>query len=225
MSLGFSFFGRRSCLLAANEFEAMRATAEVLEQDAHGIKVLRLQNGDILKIFRVKRLVSSAQFYSYARRFCRNALRLAELGIPTVQILQLYHFAGSDNTAVRYAPLPGMTLRELSREGGLDDGLLSRLGAFVAMLHQRGIYFRSLHFGNIVLTPERRLGLIDVADLSIFPWSLSCGRRIRNFRHMRRLSEDMDRAGETGWRSLLESYLRHGALHESCKHRLRSMSG
>lgn len=224
MSMGFSFFVRRSCLLSAYEFEAMRATAEVLEQDAHGLKVLRLQNGDILKLFRVKRTISSARLYSYARRFCRNAERLARLGIPTVQVRTLYHFADSRHTAVRYQPLQGITLRELSREGGLDEHFLARLGTFVATLHQQGIYFRSLHFGNIVLTPEDGLGLIDVADMSIFPWPLSCGRRLRNFRHMRRLPEDMDRLRGPGWQTLLKNYVRHASLPEKCVRRLQSLS-
>ena len=34
------------------------------------------------------------------------------------------------------------------------------------MLHAR-VYFRSLHLGNVVRTPEGRMGLIDIADLRV----------------------------------------------------------
>src|SRR3546814_830511 len=117
----------------------------------------------MLKIFRVKRVISSARIYSYARRFCRNAARLHRLNIPTVTIKQLYHLTESAGSAVAYTPLPGQTLREIAHDGELDAPLLSRFGAFVAELHDLGIYFRSLHFGNIVLTADHRLGLIDIA--------------------------------------------------------------
>lgn len=209
MSLGFSFFtGRlKSQGLSQEELRALSASAEILEQDAHGPKVLRLQNGNILKIFRVKRLISSARFYSYARRFCRNAERLRKLGIPSVAVKQLFHFQNTTNSAVLYAPLDGKTLRELARTNRLEEHLLRKLGIFIAKLHNLGIYFRSLHFGNIVLTPDDELGLIDIADMKIFPWSLSCGRRVRNFNHLCRPHEDMANLRPNGWQVMQESYL------------------
>lgn len=223
MSMGFSIFKRSSRLLTEDEFKAMLASAEVLEQDAHGLKVLRLANGDILKIFRVKRLISSARFFSYARRFCRNAERLQELGIPTVSVRELLRFSGSGNTAVLYQPLPGVTLRELGRAKLSDGGIPSDLGIFVAKLHEMGIYFRSLHFGNIVLTPDGELGLIDISDMRFLPRKLSCGRRFRNFNHMRRLKSDMAMLEESGWKLILDNYLGHTSIKQRCIHRLRSL--
>lgn len=224
--MGFSFIKgyQKSQELDEAQFRQWCATAEILEQDAHGLKVLRLENGDILKIFRVKRLFSSARLYSYARRFCRNAARLASLGIPTVSIRQLYHIADTNNSAVLYAPLQGSTLRELARSGSVDKALLSRLGIFVAILHKKGIYFRSLHLGNIVLTPHGQFGLIDIADMSIFPWRLGCGRRLRNFRHMRRLHQDNALLGGPGWEEMLNSYLNHKSLPPECAQQLKSVS-
>lgn len=186
MSMGFSLWARQSQELNPAEFQKLCASAEILEQDTHGLKVLRLSNGDMLKIFRVKHLISSARIYSYARRFCRNADRLRKLGIPTVTVKQLFHLTDSTSSAVLYAPLQGTTLRELARAGELQDSLLMSLGAFIAKLHSLGVYFRSLHFGNIVLTPEGTLGLIDVADMSIFRGALKSGRCLRNFRHIYR---------------------------------------
>ncbi|MEZ0232011.1 MAG: toluene tolerance protein [Methylophilaceae bacterium] len=195
-----------SHLLVKDAYEHMSAQAEVLEQDKHGIKVLRLVDGDILKIFRVKRLISSASIYSYARQFCRNAARLQVLGIPTVQIKQLYHFADSKNSAVLYQPLPGKTIRQLIAASEADDALFRHLGVFVAKLHYLGVYFRSLHFGNIVLTPEHQLGLIDIADMSIFPWKLGNVRRERNFRHLVRVKEDWVGLNDSCRTAFLEGY-------------------
>lgn len=224
MSMTFSLWARRSQELSPAEFQRMCASAEILEQDAHGLKVLKLPSGDMLKIFRVKHFVSSARIYSYARRFCRNAARLHRLNIPTVTARQLYRLVGSSSSAVLYKPLPGQTVREMARAGKLDAPLITRLGAFVAELHDLGIYFRSLHFGNIVLTPDNRLGLIDIADMSIFPWKLGCGRRLRNFRHMCRLKEDVAYLNNNGWQIFQNGYLGKSRVSEACASRLRDSS-
>ena len=60
----------QSGALSAAELERLCTGAEVLEQDAHGLKVLRLPDGDMLKLFRVKRRWSSARLYSI--RSCRG---------------------------------------------------------------------------------------------------------------------------------------------------------
>lgn len=203
---------RRSRLLTAAEFERMRASAEILEQDAKGLKVLRLENGDILKLFRVKHLISSARLYSHARSFCRNADRFKGLGVPTVTIKQLFHFSDSNRSAVLYQPLPGCTVRQIAHSEGLNEQLLQHMGVFVAGLHRHGIYFRSLHFGNIVQTPVGELGLIDIADLSIRPWRLSCHERLRNFRHLCRLADDRQWFGQDGWRVFCAAYIKASGL-------------
>src|SRR5687768_2391159 len=95
----------RSHLLSNSEFEAMKIDARILEQDERGVKVLLLANGQLLKIFRLRGLFTSSRIYSNARSFCRNAQRLSKLTIPTVSIIQLYHFKNSSNTAVLYKPL------------------------------------------------------------------------------------------------------------------------
>ena len=75
--------------LSEQEYLAMRQGAEVLEADHFGEKVLRLVDGTILKLFRSKRLLSSATVYSYARRFVANAKSLEKLGIPVPKMLFL----------------------------------------------------------------------------------------------------------------------------------------
>lgn len=201
--------------LSATELERLCTGAEVLEQDARGLKVLRLSDGDMLKLFRVKRRWSSAQLWPYSKRFCRNAARLVRLGIPTVSVLAWFQLTSSDLTAVLYRPLPGLTIRQIARSGGLDKQLLQQMGAFVARLHEQGVYFRSLHFGNIVQTPEGNLGLIDIADLSVRPWRLLGGERLRNFRHLCRLEEDRQGFGQDGWREFCAAYVAAGGSNKN----------
>lgn len=171
-------------------YMALREGAQVLEADHYGDKVLRLSNGNFLKLFRRKRLLTSAAWLPYAQRFANNALVLQELGIPCPKVLAVYRIKSIERDAVYYMPLEGRTLRQLFEETEQASGLHALLGKFVAQLHEQGVYFRSLHLGNIVLTPDNKLGLIDIADLKYQHKSLSASKRIRNFRHMLRNSQD-----------------------------------
>ncbi|MDR0378501.1 MAG: lipopolysaccharide kinase InaA family protein [Candidatus Accumulibacter sp.] len=177
-------------------FLALKAGAEVIESDSHGEKVLRLTNGHFLKLFRRKRLLSSALWYPYARRFVDNAEALVTRGILVPRVLAALRVPSVRRDAVLYQPLAGMTLRALCQRG-LDAGSERRLKRlftdFVIHLHSLGIYFRSLHLGNVVLTPEGELGLIDFSDLRIYRRPLPVFMRRRNLRRM------LEIPGECEW--------------------------
>lgn len=173
----------------------MREGAEVLESDPHGDKVLRLTDGTILKLFRRKRFVSSAALIPYAQRFANNAATLEKLGICAPKILRVVRIRELARDAVHYEPLAGATLREMLRKG-LDPEREQELRAaftrFVVKLHDSGIYFRSLHIGNVVCTPGGQLGLIDFSDLRVYPWRLGRYLRGRNMRRMQGITKELE---------------------------------
>lgn len=177
-------------ILEHDDYLALRAGARVLERDRYGEKVLALADGSYLKLFRRKRLISSAAWYPYAQRFADNAAALAARGIPCPTVGGVYRIPAIRRDAVRYRPLEGRTLRQLVSEGAATAEVRKQLGAFVAALHAAGVYFRSLHLGNIVLTPDGAFGLIDIADLRAGGRPLSRRRRWRNFRHLMRNAQD-----------------------------------
>ncbi len=170
----------------------LTAGAQVVEEDSLGPKVYRLTDGNFLKLFRRKRLISSALFVPYSDRFWRNAVRLKELGIPTLTPLELYVLDNSSLSAVLYRPLAGRTLKDIYLDEPEAFGKhLQGLIDFIRTLHHRGIYFRSLHLGNIVSTPEGTLGLIDIADLSVQRRPLSKAKARRNLAHFSRLLDNL----------------------------------
>lgn len=213
---------RQSELLTADALQSMIAGGEVLEQDERGYKVIKLQSGDILKIFRVRRKISGARIYSHARRFMRNAERLQKLGVNTVVCKQLYHFDDSTDSAVLYAPLAGYTLKQLLQAQLLNQDMARALGVFIARLHQLGIHFRSLHMGNILVMPDGQYGLIDISDMNIYPWPLFCNTRVRNFRHLCRYPEDIQRLGKINWESMLEGYFSESNISHNCEFKILS---
>lgn len=173
-----------------DDFQKLIHGAKVLEADSYGAKVYLLGDGNILKVFRRKRLISSALLRPYSQRFIDNALRLAELGIPTLQVISHHKLDEPGKTAVLYRPLPGKTLLQIAREPGFSwQGRLPELIRLIRHLHHCGIYFRSLHLGNVVVTPEGLLGLIDVADMRFMRAPLPPRMVRRNVQHFSRYIE------------------------------------
>lgn len=181
--------------LTQQEYLAVREGAVVLELDGFGDKVLRLRDGTIFKLFRRKRQLSSAALFPYSRRFARNAVALARLGIPVPQIVAVGRIPDLARDFVHYRPLAGTTLRELHSSGLNEERrrqLRDQLTTFIIHLHDLGVYFRSLHIGNVVFTPDGRFGLIDFSDLRIYPWSLGRYLRRRNMRRMLGIADEAD---------------------------------
>ena len=56
----------------------------------------------------------------------------------------------------------------------------------------RSDYFRSLHLGNVILTPAGELGLIDFSDLRIYRRPLPAFMRRRNIRRMLGITGERD---------------------------------
>lgn len=194
--------------LTLQQYHDLREGAEVLAADGFGDKVLRLPDGHILKLFRLKRFFSSALLYPYSKRFSNNVAQLVRLQVPTVRGLTLYNIPDIKRTAVHYQPLPGESLDDAIKNGDFNDSRISQLAAFLASLHQQGVYFRSIHLGNIIITPDNQLGLIDVSDMKIYRHPLSAWLCARNLRHMCRYPEHINALFPAGNKQLfLKVYL------------------
>jgi hypothetical protein len=204
----------KSQLMTQAELARLQAGGKTLEQDERGIKVTLLPDGNILKVFWLRGFFTSSRLYSNARSFCRNAQRLQQLGIATVTNCQLFHFANSTSTAVIYKPLAGEAVKTLLKNQLFLENDCQHLGEFIATLHAKGVYFRSLHCGNIVKTPTG-FGLIDIADMKIYPWSLWQNTRLRNFTRLLAYADDKQAFGKAGWEAISMRYTEHAKLHAS----------
>ena len=183
-------------------------------------KVLQLPDQSIVKLFRLKRLLTSARIFPHTKRFQRNVRRIQSFSIPTVKITALYRIPAIKRTAVHYRILTGITIRDHCELTEMDSQLAERFGIFFSSLHQKGIYFRSIHFGNMVLTPDDRIGLIDVVDMRFRRGPLRTGLRIRNLRHLFRYDIDIACIAPVR-RIFLDAYCKSGGLGPGEEKRLR----
>ncbi len=195
-------------VLLEQEYQQLLKETKVIEQDSHGEKVLEYADGRYMKLFRLKRLLSSALIYPYCRRFVRNAKGLKRLGIPTVaeieSVLKVPHIK---KTAVIYQPLLGDTIIYLYKKDKLTNELIRQFGEFVADLHYKGVYFSSLHLGNVVLDPDNNLGLIDISDMRIVRFPIPVFTREANLRYLFHCRQGLKLLSPTGLEYFIEGYL------------------
>ncbi len=178
-------------IVSAHELEKWLEDGRVLEKDGRGPKVVALEDGRFLKIFHTRRHPLLARLQPAARRFSRNAEQLAGKGVGTPEVLETFWLNRETGlSGCLYQPLPGISVEQLYRQEPQGIGeLLPELAGFIRHLHELGIYFRSLHLGNIIRMPDGRFGLIDILDLQCRHGALSAWQVKRNLEHLRRYLE------------------------------------
>lgn len=200
--------------ISKEQFQKQTASAKVLEKDGHGDKVLLLPDNKICKLFRCKRTLSSAKFYPYAQRFADNALKLKEIGLVSVDVEDVCRVKDMERDLVFYKLLEGETLRDVVAKTKDPFKLTEKFISYIAELHNRGVYFRSLHFGNVLVLPDGSFGLIDVSDMKISAKSLGLLKRVRNFRAIMRYDEDKELIESYGVKKFLDRYISVSGLSE-----------
>jgi len=199
--------------IGSEEFNRLREGARVLEEDLRGEKVLLTPDDHIIKLFYSRRRFTSATIYPYALRFWNNARKLHGKGIPTVECEQLRYDKRYKRHLITYPLLPGMTLRNCLKKTPDSNDYLTRLPAFLAMVHKKGMLFRSIHLGNIIVLDNGEFGLIDIADMSIQRRPLGLFKRARNFRHLLHDQEDRDSLDQYGYERFLNQYEADAGIH------------
>lgn len=101
---------------------------------------------------------------STRKQFRTEALALAKLNHPNIEtIFEFSSSAGLDFLAMEL--IPGHTLSETLKNGPLAEREIVRLGLQVAdglaAAHQQGIVHRDLKPGNLMITPEGRVKILD----------------------------------------------------------------
>jgi hypothetical protein len=176
-------------ILSKHEYQQLLETTKIIEKDKHGEKVLEYPDGRYMKLFRLKRLISSALIYPYWRRFVRNAKGLKKLNIPTIdsieEVLKVPHI----------------------KKTAMTDELIKQFGEFVANLHYKGVYFSSLHLGNVVLDPDNKLGLIDISDMRIVRFPIPVFTREANLRYLINCHQGLNLLESKGLKIFTEGYL------------------
>ncbi len=195
------------------EYAELIRGATALSQDGEVVKVWLLRDGRIIKLFRRKRLISSALWRPYALRFAHAAARLDALGIATVNVHEIVRLPHISRHGVIYDSLEGTPLRDALATGGATAcSLWTAFAAFLAMLHKRGVYFRAIHLANVIVSSGDSFGLIDVSETRFFHQPLRPMLRARNFKPLLKYEQDINAMRSFGFDRFLDLYLEDARL-------------
>ncbi len=153
--------------------------ATILSDSKAGPKVLKMQNGDIVKIFYDTLKIPLSM--PHALRFNRSAQILKTAGFLAPQIKCLKYYPAQKAYVLIYGEIPGQDFRSLSSKA--HPAVLGKLPSFLASLHQKGIFYRGIHLGNVLLTPNQEIGLVDITNVSKSNKPLSLKQCAKNLAH------------------------------------------
>ena len=127
----------------------------------------RLERDVAVKVLNPKTLANEAA----SRRFRREALILGRLNHPNVEAVYDFHSErGLDYLVIEY--VPGVSLDDRLHEGALPEKEVISLGLQLARgltaAHTQGIIHRDLKPGNLRVTPENVLKILDFGLAQLF---------------------------------------------------------
>lgn len=154
--------------------------AKILSDSTEGPKVLQKHNGDIVKIFYSSKKNSLISL-PHALRFSRSAQGLTAAGVLAPHIKALAYYPAKKAYILTYTEIPGQDFRALTSP--TNPLLLEKLPLFLAKLHQKGVFYRGIHLGNVLLTPNEEIALIDITNVHIRHKPLSLKQRAKNLAH------------------------------------------
>jgi len=98
------------------------------------------------------------------RRFRKEALTLAKMNHPNIEIVYEFN-SWNDLDFLAMELIPGTSLRETLKQGPLPEREVIRLGVQLAeglsAAHGQGVVHRDLKPGNLIISPEGRLKILD----------------------------------------------------------------
>jgi tetratricopeptide (TPR) repeat protein/class 3 adenylate cyclase/TolB-like protein len=115
-------------------------------------------------------------------RFRSEAQLLAKLNHPFIEMV--FDFGTTDGREyIVLEYVPGKTIRELLADGPMEEEEVLRLGSMLAAglqaAHEKGVLHRDLKPGNLILTPEGRLKILDFG-LAVAQPAIRDGERREN---------------------------------------------
>lgn len=205
--------------ISFSEFESLCSNAEILRWKNSFPRLMRHNDNLISKIWAKQKKPSSDWIYPYYLRFVRNARKLHSRGIIAPNVQSITKVKKTGIQIVTYEELPGASVREIIKHD-TDMVPLRELGLFIAILHKKGIFFTSLHLGNIIRLDSGDFGIIDIANTHFFLMPLGIYSRARNLSHLLSYKDDMALLCQKTNGDIVEVYLNHLSISSQEKERL-----
>lgn len=199
-------------IISSHDFYAFcnRSDLTLLKRTYKKPKLFESKSDEMIKIFYPRRkFISSNQYKPYALRFRNNAEQLRTLGFITPTIKTLQYCPDLNTYIISYDKLPGVDFRVFSQN---NKGIIHTLAAFIAKLHQKGIFFRSIHLENLLRLNNGDIALLDIVDIQFKKRAISSYLRFRNLKHLFQIKEDKQFWTHVNTAEFLKNYFKFAEL-------------
>lgn len=193
-----------------NELQQFVRENRVLIGTSERPGLLLTSEQEVVKFFYRRKLISTSIFSPQAKRFRANSIRLKQIGITAPEVSELIFCPEIPVHLAFYQYLKGDDFRVLCSKN--NHPCIDKLPSYMAMLHEKGVYFRAIHLGNVLQLDENELALVDISDLTFRSGQLTTFQRARNIAHLFNSSEDKLFLANYGLRRFLESYYQSAEL-------------
>jgi hypothetical protein len=174
--------------LTTQQMQEIIAGNELLLGTEQYPNLLRTDSGEIVKFFYPKSRLSTSTFFPKAKVFADNGLRLKKLQVTAPLTKRVAYCATLKVYLVIYDRIPGKDLRMWDEEG--NGAALQGLEKYLAELHRKGVMFRGIHLGNILMDDAGQYALVDISGLSCKSKPLSLWQRMRNLINLLGVEDD-----------------------------------
>ena len=207
--------------ITQQELNAICKNGEAIDSKGGYPAVVLHPDGSVTKIWaRKKKLFSTSRIFPYSKRFISNAHTLAARGITVPTILNHAKLKNSHIRIVTYQSIQGKSIRELLEKNPQQVNMES-LCRFILKLHDKGILFRGMHFGNIIQLDSGGYGLIDFTDVTFFRKPVPILRRAANIAFPIRYRKDVKHIKKAKLPGLRKTYTKLLNLQKPAKREFR----
>ncbi len=197
--------------LSDSAYVQLVGDAQVLKLRRGKPAILLTSDQRIIKHIYRRSWFSSSHIWPYAQRFINNAQLLHQRGInvPTIRGRYFYPTFGCDILVYDY--LEGKSLFTYAREHNFD--YLEKTPAFLAKLHDLGIYFRDFHLDNVIIH-KNEFALIDISSVKCrrLARGLNFKYRAKNIAQLFSKNEDQEIYKIFGKNNFLRRYVKSANL-------------
>ena len=196
-------------IISADQFNDIcnQKDSKVVQTICGKPKVLETESGEMVKLFYPrKKRVSSNSYKPYAVRFCNNARLLRSLDFIAPDIKKIQYCPELITHVVYYGKLAGETM-DVCPAIKTPESIIP-IVAFVARLHNKGVFFRSIHLSNLLYNANGDFALIDISDVKFTKKSLPLYLRYRNLKHVLLYKEDQNIWKNFGVNKFLHYYFK-----------------
>ena len=201
--------------ISKEEFQNLTANGRAIGQKGGYPAVVLHPDKTVTKLWikrsRIGHIVPSL---TYAARFIRAASKLKTAGIAVPEILSFQEIEGTKVQVVRYTEIAGTSIRELLEQDP-NSVNVEKIAAFFLHLHEKGILFRAIHFGNIIAQPDGTFGLIDFSNVTFKKRPANLMERAKNLATPLRYRDDLANYEKAGLPDLVITYLKNTELDEA----------